>query len=59
MVVKKMIPCIYLYRGQAVKSLEDTSLVEADPLSLVHLYNNNNADGLIVFDMSGDDKAHE
>ena len=70
MLVKKLIPCIYLYRGHAVRSLKDTSVVETEPLRLVQLYNENNADGLIVFDMSGmdieygedtihDDTAHE
>lgn len=65
MLKKKFVPCIYLYRGHAVRSLKDTSVAETDPLRLVHLYNGNNADGLIVFDMSGNDEdcdrdaAHE
>ena len=62
MLKKKFVPCIYLYRGHAVRSLKDISVVETDPLRLVHLYNGNNADGLIVFDMSEDcegDEAHE
>mgnify|MGYP002511078796 CR=1 FL=1 len=59
MLVKKFVPCIYLYNGHAVRRLNDLSVVETDPLRLVHLYNENNADGLIVFDMSHDDQAHE
>ncbi len=59
MIVKKFVPCIYLYNGHAVKSLTDTSVVETDPLRLVRLYNENNADELIVFDMSEDDETHE
>lgn len=59
MIVKKFVPCIYLYRQHAVKSLTDTSVVETDPLRLVHLYNENNADELIVFDMSEEDAEHE
>lgn len=59
MLVKKFVPCIYLYNGHAVRRLTDTSVVETDPLRLVHLYNENNADGLIVFDMSQGDEAHE
>ncbi len=58
MLVKKFVPCIYLYRGHAVRSLKDTSVVETQPLRLVQLYNENNADGLIVFDMSGMDTEY-
>lgn len=59
--VKKFIPCIYLYNKQAVKGLNDFTIVSNDPLSLVNLYNENNADELIVFDMSEGqgDAAHE
>ena len=56
---KKFIPCIYLYREHAVKGLNDTSVVETDPLRLVQLYNENGADELIVFDMSEGDAEHE
>lgn len=59
MIVKKFVSCIYLYRGHAVKSLSDTSVVETDPLRLVQLYNENNVDELIVFDMSQGDEEHE
>ena len=56
---KKFVPCIYLHRQHAVKSLTDTTIVETDPLRLVHLYNENNADELIVFDLSEGDEEHE
>ncbi len=56
---KKFVPCIYLYHEHAVKSLTDTSVVETDPLRLVQCYNENNADELIVFDMSEGDAEHE
>lgn len=56
---KRFVPCIYLCGGHAVKSLSDRSVVETDPLRLVWLYNENNADELIVFDMSEDDAEHE
>ena len=57
--VKKFVPCIYLYHEHAVRSLTDTSVVETDPLRLVRIYNENNADELIVFDMSVGDEEHE
>ena len=59
MIVKKFVPCIYLYNGHAVRRLNDLSVVETDPLRLVSLYNESNADGLIVFDMSQGDQEHE
>lgn len=59
MMVKKFVPCIYLYNGHAVRRLDDMSVVETDPLRLVGMYNENNADGLIVFDLSQGDQAHE
>lgn len=59
MLVKKFVPCIYLYNGHAVRRLTDMAVVETDPLRLVHLYNENGADGLIVFDLSEGDEAHE
>lgn len=59
MTVKKFVPCIYLYREHAVRSLKDTAVVETDPLRLVQLYNESGADELIVFDMSEGDEEHE
>ena len=59
MKTKKFVPCIYLYHRHAVKSLTDTTIVDTDPLRLVQLYNENNADELIVFDMSTEDTEHE
>lgn len=58
-IIKKFVPCIYLYRGYAVKSLTDTTVVDTDPLRLVKQYNENNADELIVFDMSEGDAEHD
>lgn len=59
MIIKKFVPCIYLYHEHAVKSLKDTSVVDTDPIRLVKLYNENSADELIVFDMSESDEEHE
>jgi phosphoribosyl-ATP pyrophosphohydrolase/phosphoribosyl-AMP cyclohydrolase len=59
MITKKFIPCIYLYQKQAVRGLNDTTVVCKEPLELVKQYNENNADELIVFDMSSGDTEHE
>lgn len=57
--VKKFIPCIYLYHEQAVRDLNDLTIVCEDPIQLARSYSENNADELIVFDMSEDDAGHE
>lgn len=59
MITKKFVPCIYLYRTHAVSSLQDTTIVETDPIKLAKYYSENNADELIVFDMSEGDAEHE
>lgn len=59
MITKKFVPCIYLYQEHAVKSLTDLTVVETDPVRLAKYYCENNADELIVFDMSEGDAEHE
>lgn len=59
MITKKFVPCIYLYHTHAVKSLKDMSIVDTDPVRLARYYSENNADEMIVFDMSQEDAEHE
>ncbi|MCM1325512.1 MAG: bifunctional phosphoribosyl-AMP cyclohydrolase/phosphoribosyl-ATP diphosphatase HisIE [Bacteroidales bacterium] len=59
MLIKKFVPCIYLYHEHAVKSLTDTAVVDTDPIRLAKFYSENNADELIVFDMSQGDAEHD
>ncbi len=49
---RKFVPCIYLYRGLAVRSLTDHCIVDTDPVRLARYYSENNADEIIVFDLS-------
>ena len=49
---RKFVPCIYLYRGLAVRSLTDHTIVDTDPVRLARYYSENNADEIIVFDLS-------
>lgn len=56
---KKLVPCIYLYKGNAVKDLSDITIIDTNPVKLAKFYGDNNADGLMVFDMSDSDKEHE
>lgn len=59
MITKKFVPCIYLSRAHAVRNLKDTTIVDTDPVRLAKYYSENNADELIVFDMSDNDAEHE
>lgn len=56
---KKLIPCIYLYKGNAVKGFSDITIVDTNPVKLAKFYSDNNADELLVFDMSNGDTEHE
>lgn len=56
---KKLVPCIYLYKGNAVKNLDDITIVDTNPVSLAKFYSDNNADELLIFDMSDNDVEHE
>jgi len=59
MIIKKFVPCIYLYQEHAVKGLTDTTIVDTNPVRLAKYYCENNADELIIFDMSQGDAEHE
>ena len=56
---KKFIPCIYLYKGNAVKGFRDSTIIDTNPAALARFYGDNNADELIVYDMSDSDAEHE
>lgn len=56
---KKFIPCIYLYKGNAVKGFQDSTIVDTNPAALGKFYSDNNADELIVYDLSDGDAEHE
>lgn len=56
---KKFIPCIYLLEGKAVAGLKDSTIINENPALLARFYGENNADELIVFDLSTDDASHE
>lgn len=59
MLTKKFVPCIYLFHGNCVKSLQDTTVINTNPVKLSAYFSENNADEIIVFDMSSTDAEHE
>ncbi len=57
---KSMIPCLYLYRGQAVTGWENMEPFEGgDALELAGFYSDGGADELLAFDLSSTDEEHE
>ncbi len=57
--LKKFVPCIFLYKGKAVKGLKDQEEMELAPVELAEKYDNDDCDALIVFDLSNGDAEHE
>lgn len=56
----RLIPCIYLRDGKAVDGLAgETLFAETDPVKLAAFYSENDADELMVFDLSNTPEEHE
>lgn len=57
---KLVIPCLYLFRGQAVTGWGQKNLFgSGDVRALASFYSDNGADALLVFDFSSTDGEHE
>lgn len=56
---KRLIPCIFIYKGKAVKWFDDMEVVSDDVVSLAKEYSENGADELLVFDLSSTDQDHD
>lgn len=56
---KRLIPCIFIYRGKAVKWFHDQEVIADSPVELAKYYSSHGADELIVFDLSNTDEEHE
>lgn len=59
MLTKKFISCIYLFHEHCVANLDDMTIVDTDPVRLSRYYSENNADELIIFDLSTSDEEHD
>lgn len=59
MTYKRIIPCIFVKDGRAVKWFDNPEVVDEDPIALAKFYNLRGADELLVFDLSDDDEEHE
>ena len=57
--VKRLIPCIFIHNGKAVKWFDNQEVLSDDVVALAKQYNDNGADELIVFDLSNTDEEHD
>ena len=56
---KRVIPCIFIASGKAVKWFDDRTVVCDDVIKLAKYYSEHGADELLVFDMSESDEDHD
>lgn len=56
---KRVIPCIFIDGGKAVRWFNDKEVISEDVVELAKTYSEHGADKLIVFDLSESDNDHE
>ena len=56
---KKLIPCIFIADGKAVKWFSDRGILSEDVVGLAKYYSDHGADELIIFDLSESDDEHD
>ena len=56
---KRLIPCIFIAEGKAVKWFNDREVLSDDVVGLAKYYSDHGADELLVFDLSEADDEHD
>lgn len=56
---KRLIPCIFIAAGKAVRWFDDRTVIAEDAVELAKRYSNSGADELIVFDLSDYADEHD
>ena len=56
---KRLIPCIFIHKGKAVKWFDNHEVLSDDVIDLAKKYNDAGADELIIFDLSKTDDDHD
>lgn len=56
---KRLTPCIFIEKGNAVAWFNDHTVISEDVVELAKHYNEKGADELIVFDLSDSDEEHD
>jgi len=59
MTYKKLIPCIFIRKGKAVKWFDNFEVLSDDVIELAKRYSEQGADEVMVFDLSTSDEEHE
>ena len=59
MAYKRLIPCIFIAEGKAVKWFNDKSTLSDDVVGLAKYYSDYGADELLIFDLSDTDEEHD
>lgn len=56
---RKLIPCIYIAGGKAIKWFNDREVLADNVVELAKHYSDRGADELLIFDLSDSDDDHE
>ena len=56
---KRLIPCIFIAGGKAVKWFNDREVLKEDVIELARYYSDHGADELLVLDLSDSDEEHD
>lgn len=56
---KRLIPCIFIYKGKAVKWFDNMEVLSDNVVALAKEYSDHGADELLVFDLSNTDQEHD
>lgn len=56
---KRIVPCIFIKKGIAMKWFGSDTIISEDVVALAKYYNDNGADELMIFDLSETDDEHD
>lgn len=56
---KRLIPCIFIHKGKAVKWFDNHEVLSEDVVTLAKEYGESDASELLVFDLSNSDEDHD
>lgn len=57
--IKKIVTCLYLKDGKAIKNLNNNEVISVNPVELAKYYSDNGSDEIIIFDLSNSDAQHD
>jgi phosphoribosyl-ATP pyrophosphohydrolase/phosphoribosyl-AMP cyclohydrolase len=57
--IKKIVTCLYLKDGKAIKNLKNNEIISVNPVDLAKYYSDNGSDEIIIFNLSNTDAEHD